>query len=181
MTTGNMLLQVKALQTHFFTENGVVRAVNGVSFEIPAGKTLGVVGESGCGKSVTGYSILQLINPPGRVIGGEILFERENNGRKDVVDLLKYHPRSEDIRRIRGNEISMIFQEPMTSLDPLFTIGDQIAEAVLVHQKVSKRSALDRAANGLVLENRAVLLPCPLRWPFPLRAGSSWVPLLPLF
>jgi peptide/nickel transport system ATP-binding protein len=149
MTTGNMLLQVKDLQTHFFTENGVVRAVDGVSFEIPADKTLGVVGESGCGKSVTGYSILQLINSPGRVIGGEILFERENNGRKDVVDLLKYHPRSEAIRRIRGNEISMIFQEPMTSLDPLFTIGDQIAEAVLVHQKVSKRSALDRAAELL--------------------------------
>lgn len=144
-----MLLQVKDLQTHFFTENGVVRAVDGVSFDISAGKTLGVVGESGCGKSVTGYSILQLINSPGRIVGGEILFSRQNNGHSDSVDLLKYHPRSEDIRRIRGNEISMIFQEPMTSLDPLFTIGDQIAEGVLVHQKVSKRSALDRAAELL--------------------------------
>jgi oligopeptide/dipeptide ABC transporter ATP-binding protein len=145
----NMLLQIKNLRTHFFTESGVVRAVDGVSFDIPAGKTLGVVGESGCGKSVTGYSILQLINPPGRIVGGEILFEREKNGRKEVVDLLKYGARSEDIRQIRGNEIAMIFQEPMTSLDPLFTIGNQLAEAVLVHQKISKRSALDRAAELL--------------------------------
>jgi oligopeptide/dipeptide ABC transporter ATP-binding protein len=145
----NMLLQIKNLRTHFFTESGVVRAVDGVSFDIPAGKTLGVVGESGCGKSVTGYSILQLINPPGRIVGGEILFEREKNGRKEIVDLLKYGARSEDIRQIRGNEIAMIFQEPMTSLDPLFTIGNQLAEAVLVHQKISKRSALDRAAELL--------------------------------
>jgi peptide/nickel transport system ATP-binding protein len=145
----NMLLQIKNLRTHFFTENGVVRAVDGVSFNISAGKTLGVLGESGCGKSVTGYSILQLINLPGRIVGGEILFEREKNGRKEVVDLLKYGSRSEDIRQIRGNEIAMIFQEPMTSLDPLFTIGDQLAEAILVHQNVSKRSARDRAAELL--------------------------------
>ncbi len=149
MTTDNKLIQIKNLQTHFFLESGVVRAVDGVSFDIPVGKTLGVLGESGCGKSVTAYSILQLINRPGRIVGGEILFEREANGRKEVVDLLKFDPRSEDIRRIRGNEIAMIFQEPMTSLDPLFTIGDQLAEAVLVHQKVSKRSALDRAAELL--------------------------------
>jgi oligopeptide/dipeptide ABC transporter ATP-binding protein len=145
----NPLLQIKDLQTHFFTESGVVRAVDGVSFEIPARKTLGVLGESGCGKSVTGFSILQLINPPGRIVGGEILFEREKNGRREIVDLLKYGARSEDLRQIRGNEIAMIFQEPMTSLDPLFTVGDQLAEAVLVHQKVSKRSALDRAAELL--------------------------------
>ncbi len=149
MQTENMLLQIRDLRTHFFTESGVVRAVDGVSFDIPAGKTLGVLGESGCGKSVTGYSILQLINPPGRIVGGEIRFEREKNGRKEVVDLLSFPARSEDIRQIRGNEISMIFQEPMTSLDPLFTIGDQLAEAILVHQKVSKRSALDRAAELL--------------------------------
>jgi peptide/nickel transport system ATP-binding protein len=149
MTIENVLLQIKDLRTHFFTESGVVQAVDGVSFDIPPGKTLGVLGESGCGKSVTAYSILQLINAPGRIVGGEILFERVHNGRKEVVDLLKYGSRSEDIRQIRGNEISMIFQEPMTSLDPLFTIGDQLAEAVLVHQKVSKRSALDRAAELL--------------------------------
>ncbi len=149
MTTEQKLLQIKDLRTHFFTENGVVRAVDGVSFDIPVGKTLGVLGESGCGKSVTGYAILQLINSPGRIVGGEVLFEREKNGRKEVVDLLKYGARSEEIRQIRGNEIAMIFQEPMTSLDPLFTIGDQLAEAVLVHQKVSKRSAMDRAAELL--------------------------------
>jgi peptide/nickel transport system ATP-binding protein len=149
MTPENVLLQIRDLKTHFFTENGVVRAVDGVSFDIPAGKTLGVLGESGCGKSVTGFSILQLINAPGRIVGGEVLFEREKNGRKEVVDLLEYGPRSEEIRRIRGNEIAMIFQEPMTSLDPLFSIGDQLAEAVLVHQKVSKRSALDRAVELL--------------------------------
>ncbi|MBN8635026.1 MAG: ABC transporter ATP-binding protein [Anaerolineae bacterium] len=149
MTTEQPLLQIKDLRAHFFTENGVVRAVDGVSFDIPVGKTLGVLGESGCGKSVTGYSILQLINAPGRIVGGQILFERDSNGRKEVVDLLKYGARGEDIRRIRGNEIAMIFQEPMTSLDPLFTVGDQLAEAVLVHQKVSKRSALDRAAELL--------------------------------
>jgi peptide/nickel transport system ATP-binding protein len=149
MTTDNLLLQVKNLQTHFFTESGVVRAVNGVSFDIEAGKTLGVLGESGCGKSVTGFSILQLINPPGRVVGGEILYRRNKNGRSEVIDLLKYSPRSEEIRQIRGNEIAMIFQEPMTSLDPLFTVGDQLAEAILVHQNVSKRAALDRSAELL--------------------------------
>ncbi|QPC83364.1 ABC transporter ATP-binding protein [Phototrophicus methaneseepsis] len=149
MTTNNVLLQVKDLRTHFFTEGGVVRAVDGVSFDIQPGKTLGVLGESGCGKSVTGFSILQLINPPGRVIDGEILYHREKNGREEIVDLAKLNPRGEEIRRIRGNEIAMIFQEPMTSLDPLFTIGDQLAEAVLVHQKVSKRAALDRATELL--------------------------------
>ncbi len=113
------------------------------------GKTLGVLGESGCGKSVTGFSILQLINAPGRIVGGEILFQREKNGRSEVVDLLKYNPRGEDIRQIRGNEIAMIFQEPMTSLDPLFTIGNQLVEAILVHQKISKRSAEDRSAELL--------------------------------
>jgi peptide/nickel transport system ATP-binding protein len=148
MTT-DYVLQVKDLQTHFYTESGVVRAVDGVSFDIERGKTLGVLGESGCGKSVTGYSILQLINPPGRVIGGEILYRRDKDGRNDVVDLAKLDPRGEDIRRIRGNEIAMIFQEPMTSLDPLFTVGDQITEGILVHQKMSKRAAMDRAAELL--------------------------------
>ncbi len=149
MTAENLLLQIKDLQTHFFTESGVVRAVDGVSFDIPIGKTLGVLGESGCGKSVTGFSILQLINPPGRIVGGEILYRREKNGHSEVVDLLKYGPRSENIRQIRGNEIAMIFQEPMTSLDPLFTIGNQLVEGILVHQRISKRSAEDRAAELL--------------------------------
>lgn len=143
------LLQVRDLKTHFFTESGIVRAVDGVSFDIPVGKTVGVLGESGCGKSVTGFSILQLINLPGRIVGGEILFQRERDGRPESVDLLRYDARSEDLRRIRGREIAMIFQEPMTSLDPLFSIGDQLAEAVLVHQRMSKKSALERAAELL--------------------------------
>ncbi len=149
MTAENTLLEVKDLKTHFFTDTGIVRAVDGVSFNVERGKTLGVLGESGCGKSVTGYSILQLINPPGRIVGGEILFHREANGRPEVVDLAQLDPRGEAIRHIRGNEIAMIFQEPMTSLDPLFTVGDQLAEAILVHEKVSKRAAFDRSAELL--------------------------------
>ena len=149
MTTDHIVLQVKNLQTHFFTESGVVRAVDGVSFSVERGKTLGVLGESGCGKSVTGFSILQLINPPGRIVGGEILFHRDKNGRREVIDLAKLDPRGEAIRQIRGNEIAMIFQEPMTSLDPLFTVGNQLAEAILVHEQVSKRSAFDRSAELL--------------------------------
>ena len=144
--TVNPVLEVKDLQTHFFTEGGVVRAVDGVSFQIMPGKTLGLLGESGCGKSVTGYSILQLVNSPGRVVGGQILFD---SGRGEKVDLLQFGPRTEAMRRIRGNEIAMIFQEPMTSLDPLFNIGNQLSEAVLVHQRVSKKAALDRAAELL--------------------------------
>jgi oligopeptide/dipeptide ABC transporter ATP-binding protein len=142
----NPLLEVKDLKTHFFTEGGVVRAVDGVSFEIMPGQTVGLLGESGCGKSVTGYSILHLINPPGRIVGGQMLFDRGNG---KVVDLLQYPTRSEAMRRIRGSEIAMIFQEPMTSLDPLFNIGNQLSEAVLVHQKVSKKAALDRATELL--------------------------------
>lgn len=149
MTTENVLLEIKDLKTHFFTESGVVRAVDGVSFSVERGKTVGVLGESGCGKSVTSYSVLQLVSPPGRIVGGEIRFHRSKGAKREVVDLAKLNPRGEEIRQIRGNEIAMIFQEPMTSLDPLFTIGDQLAEAILVHQKMSKRSALDRSAELL--------------------------------
>ncbi|HEY3304862.1 MAG TPA: ABC transporter ATP-binding protein [Candidatus Binatia bacterium] len=124
------LLQVKDLRTSFFTPEGEVQAVDGVSFEIGEGETLGVVGESGCGKSVTALSILRLVpSPPGRIVGGEILYR----GR----DLLKLD--KESMRRIRGNEISMIFQEPMTSLNPVFTVGDQIGEAIRLHQGLNKR------------------------------------------
>src|ERR1043166_5812177 len=124
------LLQIKNLRTSFFTPEGEVRAVDGVSFEIAEGKTLGLVGESGCGKSVTSLSIMRLIpNPPGQIVGGEILYR----GR----DLLKLN--KEEMRKIRGNEISMIFQEPMTSLNPVFTVGNQIGEAIRLHQGLSKR------------------------------------------
>lgn len=124
------LLQVRNLQTSFFTPEGGVRAIDGVSFEIREGKTLGLVGESGCGKSVTSLSIMRLIpSPPGKIVGGEILYR----GR----DLLKLS--NEEMRKIRGNEISMIFQEPMTSLNPVFTVGNQIGEAIKLHQGLGKK------------------------------------------
>jgi peptide/nickel transport system ATP-binding protein len=146
MVTGNgagaPLLELKGLKTYFYTGEGVAPAVDGVSFVVRRGETLGVVGESGCGKSVTALSILRLIpEPPGKIVGGQILFEG--------ADLLKLSNR--EMRRIRGNKISMIFQEPMTSLNPVFTIGSQIMEAILLHQKVSKREALDRTVAMLKL------------------------------
>lgn len=129
------LLYVESLQTHFFTESGVVRAVDGVSFTLRRGETLGIVGESGCGKSVTSLSILRLIDPPGQIIDGRIIF--------DGVDLLTLDKR--DMRDIRGNRIAMIFQQPTTYLNPVFTIGSQIAESLVVHQGMSNREARERA------------------------------------
>jgi oligopeptide/dipeptide ABC transporter ATP-binding protein len=140
--TDDLLLEVKNLQTYFYTETGIVKAVDGVSFNIKRGEIVGMLGESGCGKSVTGYSILHLINAPGKIVGGEMLFHR---GENDVLDLLKFDPRGEEIRQIRGHDIAMVFQEPMTALDPLFTVGDQVMEALLVHQKVSKKAAWSAA------------------------------------
>jgi oligopeptide/dipeptide ABC transporter ATP-binding protein len=136
------LLEIRDLKTHFHTPDGVVKAVDGVTYSLKAGETLGVVGESGCGKSVTALSILRLIpEPPGRITGDGIFFE----GR----DLTKLE--SKELRKIRGNEISMIFQEPMTSLNPVFTVGFQIAEAVMLHQGMTKKDAFDKAAEMLNL------------------------------
>ena len=136
------LLAVENLQTHFFTDDGVVRAVDGVSFEIYPRETLAVVGESGSGKSVTSLSILRLVpEPPGRIVGGSIRFK----GR----DLLKL-PIAE-MRAIRGKEISMIFQEPMTSLNPVFSCGDQIAEALVLHEGLDRRAARERSIEMLHL------------------------------
>lgn len=145
------LLEVHNLQTQFTVEGGeIVPAVDKVSFYIDAEETLGIVGESGCGKSVTSLSIMQLVpNPPGRIVGGEILFNGE--------DLLKKS--TDEIRKIRGKDIAMIFQEPMTSLNPVYTVGDQIAEAVMLHQKVDKREAMKRATEML----RLVGIPAPER------------------
>jgi oligopeptide/dipeptide ABC transporter ATP-binding protein len=136
------LLQVKDLQTSFFTPEGEVRAIDGVSFEIGEGKTLGLVGESGCGKSVTSLSIMRLIpSPPGKIVGGEIFYR----GR----DLLRLN--NEQMRKIRGNEISMIFQEPMTSLNPVFTVGNQIGEAIQLHQGLGKRETRKKTIEMLRL------------------------------
>src|SRR5215216_7558283 len=135
----DLLLEVKELQTYFFLREGIVRAVDGVSFTIRRGHTLGVLGESGCGKTVTGFSILQLVRSPGRIVGGEILLHRQENASptsqsEQLVDLVKLDPNSEAMRKIRGDEIAMVFQEPMTSLDPVYTVGDQIMEAIIYHQ-----------------------------------------------
>jgi oligopeptide/dipeptide ABC transporter ATP-binding protein len=133
------LLRISGLRTHFFTQDGTVKAVDGVSFEIKYGQTLGVVGESGCGKSITALSTMRLIERPGRIVEGEILLDGRN--------LLALG--DEAMSEVRGNAISMIFQEPMTSLNPVFTCGDQISEAVALHQKVSKKAAWDRAVEML--------------------------------
>ena len=136
------LLRVNELRTSFFTSDGEIRAVNGVSFGIDDGETVGLVGESGCGKSVTALSIIQLLDKgTGRIVGGEILYRGRNSLRLG----------EEEMRRIRGNEISMVFQEPMTSLNPVMTVGDQIAETVRVHKGAGRRAALDRAIEMLRL------------------------------
>ena len=134
------VLEIDGLQTHFFTAGGVVRAVDGVSYTVRSGEILGVVGESGCGKSVTALSILRLVaNPPGRIIGGTIRFHGKN-----LLDLTET-----EMEGIRGNDISMIFQEPMTSLNPLLTVGRQISEAIALHQGLSRRDAMDGAVEML--------------------------------
>jgi len=135
------LLQVKDLTTRFKIEDGVVTAVDGVSFEVGKGEVIGLVGESGCGKSVTALSIMRLISPPGFIAGGSIQY--------DGKDLLAMPEKQ--MRKIRGNEIAMIFQEPMTSLNPVFTVGYQIAEALMLHQNLSKKAAYARAAEMLDL------------------------------
>lgn len=133
----DVLLDVKNLVTEFKTENGLVKAVNDVSFQIKKKQVVGIVGESGSGKSVTSLSVMRLIpNPPGRIASGEILYHNQNN---EIVDLTKLS--ETEMRTYRGNEIAMIFQEPMTSLNPVFTCGDQVVEAIMLHQKVDKKTA----------------------------------------
>lgn len=135
------LLEVKDLKTYFFTDDGIVKAVDGVSFDVNKGEILGLVGESGCGKSVTSFSILQLIDQPGEVVGGEILFDGKNLLALDIKEMSK----------MRGNRISMIFQQPQTSLTPVFNIGFQISEVLLNHSKMSKEEARKEAIRLLSL------------------------------
>ncbi|MBD72542.1 dipeptide/oligopeptide/nickel ABC transporter ATP-binding protein [Candidatus Poribacteria bacterium] len=140
------LLDIAGLSTIFNTDDGAIRAVDDVSFSINRGQTLGIVGESGCGKSVTGLSILQL-QSPGHIEKGQIHYYKSN---KDLpIDITQLAPKSEEMRSIRGNDIAMIFQEPMTSLNPVYTIGNQISEAVILHQRVSKKEARSRSIEML--------------------------------
>jgi peptide/nickel transport system ATP-binding protein len=140
--TGERLLEIRGLKTHFATDDGLVHAVDGVDLAVDRGETLGVVGESGCGKSVTALSVLKLIpTPPGHIAGGQILWRG-----RDLVPL-----RSGEMRKIRSKEIAIVFQEPMTSLNPVYTVGDQIAEVIRLHEGLSRRAALDKAVEMLQL------------------------------
>ncbi len=148
------LIEVRDLKTYFYTEDGVVRAVDGVSFSLERQGTIGVVGESGCGKSQTALSIMGLVPmPPGKIVGGQIIYHRNGT----PTDLTKLDAKGREYRSIRGNEIAMIFQEPMTSLNPVYTIGNQIMEAIMLHQKKTKRDARELAIAML----RQVGIPLP--------------------
>src|ERR671932_1112288 len=146
------LLSVRDLKTYFFADEGVTKAVDGASFDVQPGRTLGIVGESGCGKSVTARSILRIVERPGRIVDGQILLRRDpGNGRATEIDLVKLSPDGRHIRAIRGGEIALIFQEPMTSFSPVHTIGNQIVEAIRLHRRLNKREARDRAIELLRL------------------------------
>jgi peptide/nickel transport system ATP-binding protein len=154
---GRPILEVQDLRTYFFPTEGTVRAVDGASFEVSAGRTLGIVGESGCGKSVTARSILRIVERPGRIVGGEIRLRRRGGGAP--LDLARLDPHGREMRQIRGGEIALIFQEPMTSFSPVHTIGNQMVETVRLHKGVGKRAARERAVEML----RSVGVPRPER------------------
>jgi oligopeptide/dipeptide ABC transporter ATP-binding protein len=146
--SADIILEIRNLRTYFFLETGTVRAVDGVDLRLDRNTTLGLVGESGCGKSITAMSVMQLIqSPPGKIVDGEIWLHRQ--GGQEIVNLVDLDAKGREMRAIRGGEISMVFQEPMTSLNPLHRIGAQIAEAVELHQKVSRDVAMDRALEML--------------------------------
>jgi oligopeptide/dipeptide ABC transporter ATP-binding protein len=150
-TMAKPLVEINDLRTHFFTDEGIARAVDGVSLTIPRGKTMGLVGESGCGKSVTALSLIGLVSPPGRIVGGSITY----HSGQGPIELTKLP--EQRMRKLRGNAIAMIFQEPMTSLNPVFTVGSQISEAIRIHQRVSRKEAWRRALEML----RKVRVPAP--------------------
>jgi peptide/nickel transport system ATP-binding protein len=151
MNPGPALLSVRDLRTYFFAEDGVVKAVDGASFDLHAGQTLGIVGESGCGKSVTARSILGIVERPGRIVGGEIHLQGE--------DLVRLDPRGPEMRRIRGGEIGLVFQEPMSSFSPVHTVGNQIVETIRLHLGLDRAPARERAVEML----RMVGVPRPER------------------
>jgi peptide/nickel transport system ATP-binding protein len=155
------ILEVRDLRTYFFAEEGVVKAVDGASFELHPGRTLGIVGESGCGKSVTARSILRIVERPGRIVSGEIRLRRPaGNGRAEaMVDLVQLDPGGPDVRHIRGGEIGLVFQEPMTSFSPVHTIGNQMVETIRIHLGLDARGARERAIDLL----RQVGIPRPER------------------
>jgi peptide/nickel transport system ATP-binding protein len=156
MNGEDILLSVRDVRTYFFQDEGTVKAVDGASFDVQTGKTLGIVGESGCGKSVTTQSILRLVEKPGRIVNGEIHL-RQADGK--VVDLVQLQPNSAEMRAIRGGEIGLVFQEPMTSFSPVHTIGDQIIEAIRLHMPVGKAEARKIGIEAL----RSVGIPKPER------------------
>ena len=162
-TTGETILEVRDLKTYFFTEDGVVKAVDGVDFSVKSGEVLGLVGESGCGKSVTSFSILRLVGAPGRIVGGEIFFEG-----RDVMKLSK-----EEMVKIRGDRISMIFQQPQSSLNPVFRVGEQVAEVLMLHKGIKKKEAWAKAVELLT----AVGIPDPEKkafaYPHELSGGQA--------
>ena len=154
MAATDTLVEIKDLHTYFYLTEGVVHAVDGADLTIRRGRTLGVVGESGCGKSMTSLSLLQLVPAPGKIESGEILFYKPvqhsgTNTTVDVINITSLHPKGREIRDIRGNHISMVFQEPMTALIPVRTIGQQITEAIILHQGVSKQAARAQAIDML--------------------------------
>lgn len=166
------LLEVKDLRIHFFTDEGAVRAVDGMNLTIERGKTICLVGESGCGKSVTARAFLKIVRSPGKIVGGQMLYHRQlPDGKTETVDIAQLDTKGPEIRAIRGKEISMIFQEPMSSLSVVHTVGNQIIETILLHEKVSKQEARNRAIELL----RLVEIPKPERlideYPFRLSGG----------
>src|SRR5574338_1142939 len=171
----DVLLQIKGLRTYFHLAEGVVHAVDGVDLTMHQKETLGIVGESGCGKSISAYSMLRLVPPPGKIEGGDILFNRmPKNGspnQLETINLTKLDPNGKEIRSIRGNYISMVFQEPMTAMSPVRTVGQQIGEAIMLHQKVSKEEARAQTIDVL----RRVRMANPERvvddYPFQLSGG----------
>jgi len=170
------ILEIKDLHVQFFTDIGVAKALNGVSLDIPARKVMGIVGESGCGKSVTALACMRLVQKPGKIMQGSIMLHPQHFGEKvsedeEPIDLVKLDPLGSKIREIRGAELAMIFQEPMTSLNPSYTIGDQINEAIQLHQKVNETEAAERSVQ--ILEKVGMANPREIyrRYPHELSGG----------